>query len=34
VDSSPFFRDSGFQIPIVKMEKSETFRIRAARRPR
>jgi Tfp pilus assembly protein PilN len=34
VDSSPFFRDSGFQIPIVKTDKTEMFRIRAARRPR
>jgi len=34
VDSSPFFKDSGFQIPIVKMGANENFRIRSLRRPR
>jgi hypothetical protein len=34
VDSSPYFRDSAFAIPIAKTAKSEMFRIRAARRPR
>jgi Tfp pilus assembly protein PilN len=34
VDSSPFFKDSGFQIPIVKAATNELFRIRAMRRPR
>ena len=34
VDSSPFFKDSGFQIPIVKMGPNEMFRIRSMRRPR
>jgi Tfp pilus assembly protein PilN len=34
VDSSPYFRDSAFAIPIAKAGNSELFRIRAARRPR
>ena len=34
VDSSPYFRDSSFAIPIAKTAKNEMFRIRAARRPR
>ena len=34
LDSSPYFRDSSFSIPIVKTAKSEVFHIRAARRPR
>jgi Tfp pilus assembly protein PilN len=34
VDSSRYFMDSGFQIPIVKAGTTEGFRIRAARRPR
>lgn len=34
VDSSPYFKDSGFQIPIVKMGQNEMFRIRAMRRAR
>ena len=34
LDSSPYFRDSSFSIPIVKTAKSEMFHIRAARRPR
>jgi Tfp pilus assembly protein PilN len=34
IDSSPYFKESGFQIPIVKAAKSEMFRIRALRRPR
>ncbi len=34
LDSSPFFRDSTFAIPITKGGNSELFRIRAARRPR
>src|SRR5262249_31587777 len=34
VDSSSYFKDSGFQIPIMKGINSEMFRIRALRRPR
>jgi hypothetical protein len=34
IDSSPYFRDSAFVIPIAKMGPVEMFRIRAARRPR
>ena len=32
VDSSPYFKESGFQIPIVKTTTNEVFRIRALRR--
>jgi hypothetical protein len=34
LDSSLYFHDSSFAVPIVKTEKTEMFRIRAARRPR
>jgi hypothetical protein len=34
LDSSPYFQNSGFQIPIVKAGTFEMFRIRAQRRPR
>ncbi len=34
LDSSPYFRDSSFSIPIVKTAKSEMFHIRMLRRPR
>ena len=34
VDSSPYFRDSGFQVPIMKAVNNEIFRIRAMRRAR
>jgi Tfp pilus assembly protein PilN len=34
LDSSPYFRDSSFSIPIVKAAKSEMFHIRTLRRPR
>ena len=34
VDSSPYFKDSGFQVPIIKAINVEMFRIRAMRRPR
>jgi Tfp pilus assembly protein PilN len=34
VDSSPYFKDSGFQIPIMKGVNIEMFRIRAVRRRR
>jgi hypothetical protein len=34
IDSSLYFHDSSFAVPIVKTEKTEMFRIRAARRPR
>jgi Tfp pilus assembly protein PilN len=34
VDSSPYFKDSGFQVPIMKGINVEMFRIRAMRRPR
>ena len=34
LDSSPYFRDSSFSIPIVKAAKSEMFHIRTARRAR
>jgi Tfp pilus assembly protein PilN len=34
LDSSPYFKNSGMQIPIVKTATNEMFRIRASRRPR
>jgi general secretion pathway protein L len=34
IDSSPYFRDSSFVVPIVRAATTEGFRIRAARRPR
>jgi Tfp pilus assembly protein PilN len=34
VDSSPYFKDSGFQVPIMKGINIEMFRIRAMRRAR
>jgi Tfp pilus assembly protein PilN len=34
LDSSPFFRDSAFAIPIAKTTNTELFRIKAVRRPR
>jgi hypothetical protein len=34
LDSSPYFHDSSFTIPIVRAAKSEMFHIRAMRRPR
>jgi Tfp pilus assembly protein PilN len=34
IDSSPFFRDSAFVIPIVKTTSTEMFRIHTMRRPR
>jgi hypothetical protein len=34
IDSSPYFRDSSFVVPILRAAKTEAFRIRAARRPR
>ena len=32
IDSSPYFRDSSFAIPIVKAGTIEVFRVRATRR--